>query len=146
LLLLWFGNQHILDKTNPVFGTARVLGYLNDALTCNGLETTMRNGMEQMILKAKDYLLQQQNDDGSWGGQKEVSGSIEETAMAVSALVFTEPSACLKGLEWLKREYDTHSLIPKPIGLYFASLWYHEKMYPLVWYLEALRKALDHIP
>jgi squalene-hopene/tetraprenyl-beta-curcumene cyclase len=26
-----------------------------------------------------------------------------------------------------------------PIGLYFARLWYHEKLYPVVWTLQSLR-------
>jgi len=27
---------------------------------------------------------------------------------------------------------------PSPIGLYFSRLWYHERLYPLIWALEAL--------
>ena len=65
---------------------------------------------------------------------------MEETAVAVSALASAEPLQCLKGLSWLEGEFNTRGLSPKPIGLYFATLWYHEKMYPLVWYLETLRK------
>jgi squalene-hopene/tetraprenyl-beta-curcumene cyclase len=141
-LPLWFGNQHTADKTNPVYGTARVTCYLGEALTCSGLDASTRDRIEHLIGKAKYYLAMQQNDDGSWGAEKGVAGSIEETAVAVSALVMTEPSKCMKGLSWLERECDVNGLTPKPIGLYFATLWYHEKMYPLVWYLEALRKAL----
>ncbi len=141
-LPLWFGNQHTADKTNPVYGTARVMCYLMDALSCNGLDSTTRHHIEHLILKAKYYLLSQQNDDGSWGAEKGVSGSIEETAMAVSALVLTEPLPSMQGLMWLERECNDNGLVAKPIGLYFASLWYHEKMYPLVYYLEALRKTL----
>jgi squalene-hopene/tetraprenyl-beta-curcumene cyclase len=31
-----------------------------------------------------------------------------------------------------------------PIGLYFARLWYHERLYPVVWALGAL-KALREV-
>ena len=27
---------------------------------------------------------------------------------------------------------------PTPIGLYFANLWYSEKLYPIIWTVEAL--------
>jgi len=141
-LPLWFGHQQTADKTNPVYGTARVMCYLDDALQCSNLDTIMCSRMKQMIAKSGNFLATQQNDDGSWGAVKGVEGSMEETAMAVSALIKHEPSKCVEGLNWLDRQYDAHGLIPKPIGLYFASLWYHEKMYPLVYYLEALRKAI----
>ena len=32
-----------------------------------------------------------------------------------------------------------------PIGLYFASLWYNEKMYPVTSYLEALSRAEEQL-
>ena len=31
-----------------------------------------------------------------------------------------------------------HSFPVSPIGFYFAKLWYHEKLYPLVWTVDAL--------
>ena len=139
-LPLWFGNQHTADKTNPVYGTARVTCYLDDALACHGLDPDARGRISQMVVKAQHYLTLQQNNDGSWGAEKGIAGSMEETAVAVSALASAEPLQCLKGLSWLEGEFNTRGLSPKPIGLYFATLWYHEKMYPLVWYLETLRK------
>ncbi|MEI6682145.1 MAG: prenyltransferase/squalene oxidase repeat-containing protein [Bacteroidota bacterium] len=142
-LPLWFGNQHTGDKTNPVYGTARVTCYLDDIMGCNGVSTPVRNRIEPLISKARHYLSIQQNDDGSWGAEKGVAGSIEETAMAVSALAGADPVRCMKGLNWLEGEYNARGLVPKPVGLYFATLWYHEKMYPLVWYLEALRRMTD---
>lgn len=141
-LPLWFGHQQTADKTNPVYGTARVMCYLDDALACGRLDHRVSRQMEQMIVKAQHFLVAQQNDDGSWGAVKGVEGSIEETAMAVSALVRHEPSKCLQGLNWLDCQYDVHGLTPQPIGLYFATLWYHEKMYPLVYYLETLRRTI----
>jgi squalene-hopene/tetraprenyl-beta-curcumene cyclase len=31
---------------------------------------------------------------------------------------------------------------PSPIGLYFAKLWYYEKLYPLIFTVSALGQAL----
>ena len=44
-----------------------------------------------------------------------------------------------RGCAWLIAETrcGTH-FPPAPIGLYFARLWYHERLYPIVWTLEAL--------
>lgn len=140
-LPLWFGNQQTADKTNPVYGTARVTCYLSDALACTGSDIELSDRITRLIAKARFYLASQQNDDGSWGAAKGIPGSVEETALAVSALAGTEPLKCMQGLQWIGRSYDANGLMPKPIGLYFATLWYHEKMYPLIHSLEALRRC-----
>ena len=31
---------------------------------------------------------------------------------------------------------------PAPIGLYFSSLWYSERLYPLIWTVGALGRVL----
>ncbi len=140
-LPLWFGSQQTTDKTNPVYGTARVTCYLNDALACTGSDIALSNRIAHLISKARFYLASQQNDDGSWGAAKGIPGSVEETALAVSALAGAEPLKCMQGLQWIGRSYNNSGLVPAPIGLYFATLWYHEKMYPLVHSLEALRRC-----
>lgn len=137
---LWFGNQYTPDKKNPVYGTAKVCIYLDDSLLINSLEKNVRVQLEKMTAGAKQFLLAQQNADGSWGGSKEIKGTIEETALAISALAKSNRDVCLKGFDWLSNEYDTNDLKANPIGLYFAALWYDEKMYPLVYYIEALRR------
>jgi squalene-hopene/tetraprenyl-beta-curcumene cyclase len=141
-LPLWFGNQMTRDKTNPVYGTARVMVYLQDALECKFPDPGLQKKTEQMVKKAGNFISDQQNGDGSWGAHRGIPGSIEETALAISALVKTEPDKCNPGFEWLSTETETHGLLPKPIGLYFATLWYHEKLYPLAFYLEALRRRI----
>ena len=141
-LPLWFGSQLNPGKTNPVYGTARVMVYLQDALSCSRMDNAIRTHIVSMVDSAGRYLADQQNDDGSWGAKKGIQGSIEETSLAISALVATEPDRCEKGFAWLDSEYHDKDMRPVPIGLYFASLWYYEKMYPLVFYLEALRRAL----
>ncbi len=140
-LPLWFGNQYNTDQTNPVYGTAKVSIYLRDCLQYTSLGSDMRINLEHMLSLASWFLLKQQNKDGSWGENQGIKGSIEETALAVSAL--TESHACIAGLNWLTEEYKNFGLRPSPIGLYFAALWYDEKMYPLIYYIEALRIFLQ---
>jgi hypothetical protein len=141
-LPLWFGNQLTSDKKNPVYGTAKVCIYLEDCLLNDSIKDDFREKLDIMISSAKEYLLSQQNHDGSWGGKKDTVGSIEETALAISALAKSHSEACFKGFDWLSYEFGRNDLSPSPIGLYFAALWYDEKMYPLVYYIEALRRFL----
>lgn len=140
-LPLWFGNQKTDDHTNPVYGTARVAAYLNETLTTPiGKEYDVI--LKLMIGKACRFLDSVQNPDGSWGGAKNIEGSIEETALAVTALMpngFQEE--CGSGLNWLAEKTKSDGLVASPIGLYFASLWYDEEMYPLTAYLECLSAA-----
>lgn len=135
---LWFGNQKSNDMTNPVYGTAKVNIYLTDCLSITGLPDEYRQPITAMSEKASVFLASQQNIDGSWGGKKGIDGTIEETALAVSALAHSNKQLCINGLSWLEKQ---DSLKPSPIGLYFALLWYDEEMYPLVYYVEALRRC-----
>jgi prenyltransferase beta subunit len=143
---LWFGNQITGDKKNPVYGTARVSSYLRDCLNSRSLSPELKSKMTEMIYSAQHYLLSQQNPDGSWGGAKDIHGTIEETSLAISALVEFNIDSCLKGFEWLREKNYDNELNSAPIGLYFAMLWYDEKMYPLVLYIEALRRFLNINP
>jgi squalene-hopene/tetraprenyl-beta-curcumene cyclase len=44
--------------------------------------------------------------------------------------------------EWLANATRKASAFtPSPIGFYFASLWYFEELYPLVFSVSALRRA-----
>jgi squalene-hopene/tetraprenyl-beta-curcumene cyclase len=141
-LPLWFGNQLTGDKTNPVYGTAKVCIYLNDCLEQPGSDIGWKQQITLMVQKAKNYLISQQNADGSLGGHKGVPGTIEETALAVSALSATHKEAALKGIEWLESQKNIKA---SPIGLYFAMLWYDEELYPMIYYTEALRRFLSDI-
>ena len=142
-LPLWFGNQHTSDQTNPVYGTAKVSIYLEDCISCKCLSESLKYTLEQMLDKALIYLVAQQNNDGSWGGAIDRKPSIEETSLAIGALVSSNDSACIRGLSWLEDETKNHKFTSAPIGLYFAALWYDEAMYPLIYYIEALRRFLN---
>jgi prenyltransferase beta subunit len=136
-LPLWFGNQQTADHTNPAYGTAKVCIYLGDCLAFLPAGSDSVRRIEKLIMNARNYLLSQQNDDGSWGGMKGIEGTVEETSLAVSALAYNKSEACDRGVRWLQAQED---LKASPIGLYFALLWYDEKLYPLIYYTEALRR------
>lgn len=130
---LWFGSQLGPYQTNPVLGTSRVLA-------ARPHEPLRRAGME--------YLLSAQNPDGSWGADRDVPGTIEETALAVIALCACNEDrgqgALQKGASRLAKWVESGGLDhPAPIGLYFASLWYSEKLYPTIWTVEALGRAVE---
>jgi squalene-hopene/tetraprenyl-beta-curcumene cyclase len=135
-LPLWFGNQLTTNKSNPVYGTAKVCTYLNDCIS-SGMRIP-----EEMILiaeRARSYISAQQNDDGSWGAEKKITGTVEETSLAICALAGYNKDACLKAFEWLAAREKLNSA---PIGLYFALLWYDEELYPVIYYTEALRRFM----
>ena len=150
-LPLWFGNQHVPDDVNPVFGTSRVLRAFRD---CDRWNAHAQRGA--------DWLLSVQNPDGGWGGDKGAPSSVEETALALEALLSwesgdgsREPAAASvpqpstlnsqldAGIEYLIRHVESGTWTePSPIGFYFAKLWYFEALYPVIWTVAALRKAL----
>jgi len=137
-LPLWFGNQSTSDHTNPVYGTARVVAYLNETLETR-LGEDFEHILKIMIDDGCKFLVSVQNADGSWGGAENISGSMEETALSITAICrhgFQEN--CWKGLDWMAQKTKSDGLVASPIGLYFASLWYDEEMYPLTAYLECL--------
>ena len=147
---LWFGNQGAPDDANPVYGTARViegLAALSDTETIPVIEQ-----------RAVRWLIDAQGDDGGWGGAPGVRPSIEETAVAVSALGTIRHSsravagagldnAVARGVRWLNDATDGgRRTDPAPIGLYFAKLWYYEALYPSVFTLGALAAAATSDP
>ena len=107
----------------------RDLGRLDDPAACRG----------------RDWLAGAQNDDASWGGDARVTGSIEETALACEALVaFGRTEAVDRALAWLCRQILSGGMDqPRPIGLYFARLWYWEAQYPPAFTASAIRRAIE---
>ena len=66
-------------------------------------------------------------------------GSIEETALAVEALGTGESAE--RGRAWLaEKTAEGTRFDPSPIGLYFAKLWYWERLYPVIFTTAALRR------
>jgi len=130
---LWFGNQFRLsDEENPTYGTAMVV---------LALEETKR--APEMAERGVQWLCSQQNSDGGWGSSRNSTPStIEETALALSALSKQSDDTSLKnGVDWLINHTKKGTEFPpSPIGFYFARLWYYEKIYPMVWTVEALSR------
>ena len=139
-LPLWFGNQRTADQTNPVYGTSKVCTYLSDCLRSEVPDKSLRNLLSKMSEKARKYLIDNQSDDGSWSGKTGIPGTVEETSLAICALAETNREACLKGIRWIEKQDQVKA---SPIGLYFALLWYDEKMYPLIFQIEGLRRFLE---
>ena len=144
-LPLWFGNQHDPREANPVYGTAKVL------VMCRELGL----GHTEMAQRGVIWLTKVQHADGGWGavinrqsgkklkvettGIPEMTSSIEETALAVEALLpfalEDDPitTAVEQGISWLSEAVLAgHHWQPAPIGFYFAKLWYYERLYPQI--------------
>jgi squalene-hopene/tetraprenyl-beta-curcumene cyclase len=134
---LWFGNQQHPEKLNPVYGTARVLAAWRD----------LGFAESEPARRGEAYLVHAQDNSGGWGGDAGLTPSVEETALAVEALAHSQREesreACRHGAQWLvARVEDGSYLRPRPIGLYFAQLWYSEKLYPVIWTTAALGSVL----
>jgi len=135
---LWFGNENAPARQNLTYGTSRVLALGGPA-----------GG------RATKWLIEAQNADGGWGGAPAVASSIEETALAVDALSRlaadrpedhgrseTVLKAISNGAAYLIDKTDCgRRCRPAPIGLYFARLWYFEKLYPLIFAVSALSRV-----
>ena len=160
---LWFGNPYREDQQSPTFGTARVLLALGDL---GRLDTTAaRRGLDWLSAAQND-------DGGWGSRRKpdvspavpvkvnssktvaktlpppELTSSVEETAVAVECLAScgraaVHEAALTHGLKWLSDAVEgNRHLECSPIGLDFAKLWYHEKLYPLVCTAAALGQAV----
>ena len=84
------------------------------------------------------------NSDGGWGGDIGVTSKLIVTSRVVIALVDNNITGSMVNMAG---EFITKSLkngIEKapvePIGLYFARLWYSEKLYGVYFPLLALKK------
>ena len=165
---LWFGNQHAPAEENLTYGTCRVLR----AAEVHPSQVDNPR-WHAAVERGCRWLLAAQNQDGGWGGGVNAPSSIEETSLALEALstMLSCPTAdrrmprrmsqeiitnvgrsswqvaLRRGAAWLcKSTNGGQNFAPSPIGLYFAKLWYHEKLYPLIFSVAALRHvniALD---
>ncbi|MBR4903001.1 MAG: hypothetical protein IKZ46_18825 [Victivallales bacterium] len=125
---LWFGDQLAADKTAPVYGSAVVLEHLL--------------GIDKPFLrKTLDYLLKMQHNTGGWGSTDGKTDYVIMTARCVSALKpYPEAAeAVARGIEFLRPFAVSPQTAPmEPIGLYFAHLWYSEKLYAPIFLAKAV--------
>lgn len=161
---LWFGNEHRPDDINLVIGTSLVL------LAAAELGRTEWD----MAARAARWLVSAQHSGGGWGPPRLAvdysttekdglrarkaneamakSSSVEETALAVRALmpwVGADPAAAKAasaGLSWLTAVVERETP-PRPavIGFYPTKIWYHDRLYPLVFTAGALASATQQL-
>jgi squalene-hopene/tetraprenyl-beta-curcumene cyclase len=143
---LWFGHLEDARDENPLYGTARVVPAL-----CDGAGTA---GADTMCGRALRWIVAQQGPDGGWSGTRGAASSMEETALALEALAVAwesgapDPelrrdmaSALQRGATWIAAAVERRGWTePAPIGFYFAKLWYHERLYPLIFATGALTR------
>ncbi len=132
---LWFGNQHLAAENNLTYGTASVVKAL---AVCEPRGAMLQSGTA--------WLRRAQNSDGGWGGGESAASpsTIEETALAIDALAACggEREAIRRGARWLIVATRSGRHFPaSPVGFYFAKLWYHERLYPMVWTAAALARV-----
>lgn len=147
---LWFGNEAARNFENPTYGTARTLRALEN------LPPEAAPFLRTLRDRGEAWLLAAQNADGGWGGDTDIVSSVEETALAIEALAVGPGEAggdavsesrrlraVAAGAAYLAHSIDQGALEqPTPIGFYFANLWYFEALYPIVFSIAALRRAL----
>ncbi len=136
---LWFGSQHSSSLENPLYGTARVL------LALPQFPGSQEARLQTSIQRGRDWLQKAQQGDGGWGGTPGAPATVEETALALDALLTADPKDSpfiSRGLDWLLRTTQDGTVFPaSPIGLYFAALWYAEELYPVIFTCAALGRA-----
>lgn len=137
-LPLWFGNEHVTDDDNPLYGTAQVVTALREVAEAGFA------GAAELAQKGVAWITSAQNDDGGWGGVKGAPSTTEETSLAIEAISGTgRLSVSERGVQWLMaRIRDDQWRTPAPIGFYFAKLWYSERLYPLIWAVAALGRSV----
>jgi squalene-hopene/tetraprenyl-beta-curcumene cyclase len=141
---LWFGNEWHPNFRNPVYGTARVV-----------LALARMKTPGVMADRAVKFLLSAQAVDGTCsGGPGLPHPSIEETALTLDAWgAAVQAGFCLEetqrfrtaiqaGIAGLDALTQGGTSFPaKPMGFYFATLWYSEALYPGLFALQALGRA-----
>ena len=125
-----------------MYGTARVLA------CAPVLPRGLRDRADESFSRARTWLVSVQNEDGGFGGGPGAPSTIEETALAIDALAaIREPTDASDPIlenacRWLTARVDADGFPASPIGLYFAKLWYWERLYPVIFTVAALERVL----
>lgn len=155
---LWFGNEHASDEQNLTYGTARVVAALAKlAVHERGewFEAYFERALENMLNTGARWLLRAQQQNGAWSGSPTGPVSVEETALALTALAHALPvvrergvvaHALARGTNWLMDRVESGAWKnPAPIGFYFARLWYYERLYPMIFATSALQAISSNL-
>ena len=131
---LWFGDQDAADEKAPVYGTATAIDYLMS--TQHPVATRLAQSQIGFILRC-------QNEDGGWGGNKDVKSKVTYTCRVLAALSHfpnQNEDARERGWNYLYQRFRAGTLYDRePIGLYFSRLWYSEELYNVLFLLNALK-------
>ena len=131
---LWFGDQDADDEKAPVYGTATAVDYLMASNNPEG---------KNLAVQQIPFLLDCQNEDGGWGGNKGVRSKVTYTSRVLAALAhFPGQYENVRKLGWdyLYRRYQAGTLYEnEPVGLYFSRLWYSEELYNVTFLLHAIK-------
>ena len=95
---------------------------------------------------ALEALAQLWIDEQELSGGKGVEKSVISRKTAKKMGGGNDPciAAIIRSVEFLLRSVrDGRHRVPWPIGFYFAKLWYHERLYPLIFATAALGKYLQ---
>ena len=132
---LWFGDQDATDEKAPVYGTATAIDYLMSSRHPRAVE---------LAQSQVEFIIQTQNADGGWGGNKGVKSKVTYTSRALAALAhFPDQYETEKhrGWDYLYLRFKAGTLYDRePIGLYFSRLWYSEELYNVLFLLNALKR------
>ena len=131
---LWFGDQDAADEKAPVYGTATAIDYLMS--TQHPVATRLAQSQIGFILRC-------QNEDGGWGGNKDIKSKVTYTCRVLAALSHfpnQNEDARERGWNYLYQRFRAGTLYDRePIGLYFSRLWYSEELYNVLFLLNALK-------
>ena len=131
---LWFGDQDADDEKAPVYGTATVIDYL--------MQSHQKVGMT-LAAQQIPFILDCQNEDGGWGGNRGVRSKVTYTSRVLAALAHFPgqyAEAKQRGWDYLYRRHQAGTLYEnEPVGLYFSRLWYSEKLYNVTFLLHAIK-------
>ena len=135
------GSIHCIWYRNYVAGTAFAL----EACALLGLAA------DPVALKCRRWLLENQNDDGSWGGVFDATwrgpigpdGTVEETSWALLALLKSGYPATdtqiQRGISWLLEAQRADGSWPQSIiGVYTGSVYYSDDLLAQGWALQTL--------
>jgi squalene-hopene/tetraprenyl-beta-curcumene cyclase len=147
---LWFGNQFAKNDENPVYGTSRVLMAYRDLGMLDTPEAQKAAAWLASVQEPEQgnpsSLDPRPSTPRGWGGDAGIEPSVEETALAVEVLLEFDSyrKNAFDGISWLiDKVVDGSVSVPTPIGFYFARLWYFERLYPLIFAVSALRRAVE---
>ena len=164
---LWFGNERAQDDENPTYGTSRVLMALarvteGPAAACRPLAArgaawllaaqnadggwggaaNIASSIEETALAvdALAALALASSSSPSWC--RPASRSTSAQPVLAPAQLPAVREAIARGAAWLVQATARGAHTPpSAIGFYFAKLWYHERLYPLIFATAALGRA-----